>query len=299
MKDNNKALLFTAIAVTSWSTVASAFKIGLRHYSYFELILVSALTATAIFAVVLTFQRKWRLLQNLTRKELISYIIIGLLNPAAYYLILFKSYDLLPAQIAQPINYFWPILLAVLLALITKERIPAFKFIGMAISFGGVILISVGTESIAGVQLSKTGILLAFFSAFLWATFWIVNRKNKNVDSILGLFLSFLFGSVCLLILALFIPTDLGSLQGFLSSVYVGLFEMAIPFIFFGLALQKTKNPALTNQLCYLSPFISLFIIRSVLGETIYATTFVGLFLIVFGILLNDFLSKRKLSEST
>lgn len=296
MKENSKALLFTAIAVASWSTVASAFKIGLKHYNYFELILVSAITAVLIFAVVLTFQRKWHLLKKLTKKEIGSHALTGLLNPAFYYLILFKSYDLLPAQIAQPINYFWPILLAILLAIIEKKRIPAFKFIGMMISFFGVVMISVGPESVTGVQLSKLGVFLAFFSAFLWATFWIVNRKNKNVDSVLGLFLSFVFGSLYLLVGSLFVPVQLGSLQGLLSSVYVGMFEMAVPFIFFGLALQKTNNPALTNQLCYLSPFISLFIIHAVLGETIFFTTYMGLFLIVFGILLNEFLGKRKFS---
>jgi drug/metabolite transporter (DMT)-like permease len=69
---------------------------------------------------------------------------------------------------------------------------------------------------------------------------------------------------------------------------------MAVPFIFFGLALRKTNNPALVNQLCYLSPFISLFIINQVLKETIFPTTYIGLFLIVAGILLNEMLSKRK-----
>ena len=115
------------------------------------------------------------------------------------------------------------------------------------------------------------------------------------MDGVLGLFLSFMFGSVYLLIGAFFVPVSLGSWQGLLSSVYVGMFEMAVPFIFFGLALQKTSNPALTNQLCYLSPFVSLFIIHAVLGETIFFTTYIGLFLIVFGILLNEFLSKRKI----
>jgi drug/metabolite transporter (DMT)-like permease len=140
MKENSKALLYTAIAIASWSTVASAFKIGLRHYGAFELILVSAITATLLFAGVLTFQRKWHLLKGLNRRELGSYAFTGLLNPALYYLILFRSYDLLPAQVAQPINYFWPILLALLLAVIEKRPVPLFKFAGMIISFGGVVL---------------------------------------------------------------------------------------------------------------------------------------------------------------
>ncbi len=293
MKPNNQAVAFTLVAVASWSTVASAFKIALREMSYFELILMSSLTALLIFALVLTFQRKWHLLKKLDKKVWIRFAFVGALNPATYYLVLFKSYSLLPAQIAQPINYFWPILLVVLLALLLKERIPTYKYLGMIVSFAGVALISLGTESIAGVKLSETGIMLAFFSAFLWAIFWIVNRKTKDVDGTLSLFLSFLFGVLYLGVASIFVPVGLHSPLAVLSGVYVGTFEMAIPFIFFGMALRRGTNPALVNQLCYLSPFISLFIIHAVLGETIYFTTYIGLLLIVAGILLNEILSKK------
>ena len=293
MKPTSKSYFHIAIAVGSWSTVASAFKIGLRHYSYYELLLVAAITAMLVFAIVISFQKKWHLLKTIKRKELILFALTGLMNPAGYYLILFKAYELLPAQIAQSINYSWAIVLTVLLALFMRQRIPALKYLGMAISLGGVALISLGSESFAGVQLSITGLLLAFFSAFVWASFWILNKKNEHIDNILALFVSFLFGSLFLLVGLLFVDVQLQSMKGLLSAVYVGLFEMAIPFIFFGLALKKTDNPALINQLCYLSPFISLFIIRSVLGEQIYFTTFIGLLLIVGGILFNEYGVKK------
>ena len=293
MKPTSKSYFHIAIAVASWSTVASAFKIGLRHYSYYELLLVAAITAMLVFAIVISFQKKWHLLKTIKRKELILFALTGLMNPAGYYLILFKAYELLPAQIAQSINYSWAIVLTVLLALFMRQRIPALKYLGMAISLGGVALISLGSESFAGVQLSITGLLLAFFSAFVWASFWILNKKNEHIDNILALFVSFLFGSLFLLVGLLFVDVQLQSMKGLLSAVYVGLFEMAIPFIFFGLALKKTDNPALINQLCYLSPFISLFIIRSVLGEQIYFTTFIGLLLIVGGILFNEYGVKK------
>lgn len=282
-----------AIAVASWSTVASAFKIGLRHYSYYELLLVAALTAMLVFALVVTFQKKWHLLKVITRNEWMLFALTGLMSPTGYYLILFKAYELLPAQIAQSINYSWAIVLTLLLALFIRQRIPAIKYLGMAISLGGVTLISLGSESFAGMQLSVTGLLLAFFSAFVWASFWILNKKSAHIDNVMALFVSFFFGSLFLLIGLLFVDVQLQSLKGFLSAVYVGLFEMAIPFMFFGLALKRTDNPALINQLCYLSPFISLFIIRSVLGEQIYFTTFVGLLLIVGGILFNEYGVKK------
>lgn len=294
MNNKNKSGLFVAIAIASWSTVASAFKIGLRHYTYFELILVSAIMAMLVFATVVTIQGKWKHLNYLGTKQWVGFALSGLLNPALYYIILFKSYDLLPAQIAQSINYFWPTLLTIMLAIFMRQSIPKFKYIGMLISFGGVVLISLGTGGIAGVSLSGTGIALAFLSAFLWAMFWILNQRNKNTDSMVALFLNFMFGAVYLLIATLFVPTNLLSVSGLLSGVYVGMFEMAIPFIFFGMALKESKNPSLINQLCYLSPFISLFIIHFVVGETIYPTTYIGLGLIVSGIVHNEMIAKRK-----
>ena len=289
MKDSSKSLLYVTIAVASWSTVASAFKIALRHYSYYELLLVASITATLLFAIVISIQRKWHLLKKITSKDWGLFVITGLLSPAGYYLILFKAYELLPAQIAQSINYSWAIVLTLLLALFMRQRIPALKYIGMGISFGGVALISLASQTIVGVNLSVTGLLLALLSAFVWASFWILNKKNNHIDNVLALFASFCFGTLFLILGSIFVDVQLNSVNGMLSAIYVGLFEMAIPFIFFGLALKKTDNPALINQLCYLSPFISLFIIRSVLGEQIYLTTFIGLILIVGGILFNEY----------
>ncbi|MDD2474418.1 MAG: DMT family transporter [Dysgonamonadaceae bacterium] len=294
MKDTSKSFIYVLIAVVSWSTVATAFKIGLRHYSHYELLLVSAISALLIFGLLISFQKKWGLIRSITHKEWGLFAITGLLSPAGYYLILFKAYELLPAQIAQSINYSWAIVLTLLLAVFMKQRIPALKFLGMAISLGGVALISLGSESLSGVQLSITGLFLAFISAFVWASFWILNKKSEHIDNVLSLFVSFFFGSIYLIMGSLFVDVQLQSLKGALSSLYVGLFEMAIPFIFFGLALKKTDNPALINQLCYLSPFISLFIIQSVLGESIYLTTIIGLLLIIGGILFNEYVLGKK-----
>lgn len=58
-------------------------------------------------------------------------------------------------------------------------------------------------------------------------------------------------------------------------------------YVCFGAAMRTTSNPALINQLCYLSPFLSLFFISTILGEPILVTTYVGLLLIVGGLVYN------------
>jgi len=292
MNESRKAIIFGSIAVLSWSTVATMFKIALRSFSYFEMLLVASLTALFIFSIVLTVQRKWALIREFTATDWRWFALVGLLNPVAYYLIVLKSYELLPAQIAQPINYSWTVFLLIVLAIYTSKPIPKLKFAGMLISMLGVVMISFGPGSINGINFSVLGLFLAFFSAFIWAIYWVVKTLNTKTDHILSLFMIFLFGSSYLLAGTIVVEVDLHSQEGLIAGILAGTFEMAVPFIFFGAAIQKSNNPALINQMCYLSPFLSLFFIHLFLGEQIYATTFIGLTLIISGILFNEYLIK-------
>lgn len=294
MKDNTRSVFYACIAVLSWSTVATAFKIALMHLTHFEMLLVASCTSLVIFTLLLTVRKKWKEVAELSGKQWGYFAMLGLLNPVAYYLVLFKAYDLLPAQVAQPVNYIWPIMLLVLLALFAHQPIPAKKYIGMFISLSGVALISIGTGQSEGMNLSVFGLLLAFLSSLLWAMYWMINNKFKDkTDGSVALFMSFLFGTGYLLIGAAVVGVNLHTLPGILSGMYVGGFEMGIPFIFFSLAMRKTTNPALINQLCYLSPFLSLFFIALILGEQIVLATYIGLALIVTGIMFNEYLVRK------
>ncbi|MEL7586201.1 MAG: DMT family transporter, partial [Prolixibacteraceae bacterium] len=263
-----------------------------KSLSYFEMLLVASLSALFIFGAVLTVQRKWRQVRHFSLKEWRWFALVGLLNPAIYYLILFRSYELLPAQVAQPINYSWPVLLLIVLAVFASRPIPPLKYLGMAMSLLGVVFISFGPGGLKGISFSVPGLLLAFLSAFLWAGYWTLKTMNTKTDHVLALFMIFLFGSAYLLLGTLFTEVDLQSSEGLLAGICVGAFEMAIPFIFFGAAIRDTNNPALINQMCYLAPFLSLFLIHRFLGEQIYISTYLGLFLIVFGIMFNEYLIK-------
>ena len=299
MKENTKALMLAGFAVLSWSTVATAFKIALTHLTYFEMLLVASCTSLVIFALVMTIQRKWGLVGKLTSRQWGLFAGLGLLNPVAYYLVLFRAYNLLPAQVAQPINYAWPIVLLILLALFAHQPIPSRKYIGMFVSLGGVTLISMGSGQMGDGGIPVGGLLLAALSALLWASYWMLNNKYKDsFDSILTCFMSFLFGTLYLVAGACVTGVNISTLPGILSGMYVGGFEMGIPFICFGLAMRKTTNPALINQLCYLSPFLSLFLIAVVLGEQIATTTYIGLILIVLGIVFNQYFVKEKRTKT-
>ena len=77
-----------------------------------------------------------------TGRELLTSALLGLLNPFIYYIILLKAYKLLPAQVAQPLNMIWPIILVFLSVPILGQKIPGKSFIALFISFIGVYIIS-------------------------------------------------------------------------------------------------------------------------------------------------------------
>lgn len=293
MNENTKSILLASTAVLSWATVATAFKIALEHLTVFNMLLLSTWTAVLIYAIMMTVEKKWQELCAMPLKLTVQTALLGLLNPVIYYLVLFRAYDMLPAQMAQPLNYAWPIVLLVLLAVFNHEKISGKKYIGMLISVSGVVCISLGGGGVKG-GVSVAGIAMALFSAVLWATYWLLNNRLKDkVDTTMSLFLGFFAGAVVLAVGGLFVGIEINSVEGFLSGIYIGCFEMGIPFLTFGMALRITKNPALINQMCYLSPFLSLFLIAVVLGETIVPTTYVGLALIVAGLIFNSNFAKK------
>ena len=302
MNRSRKSIVFASMAVLSWSTVATAFKVALSYLSVFGTLCIACATALVIFTILMTIEKSWGELRKLPAKVWITTAVMGLINPVAYYLILFESYDHLPAQVAQPINYFWPIALLILLAIFNKQPIPKKKYIGMIVSLAGLTAISLGGKGITG-SISAYGLVLALSSAILWAVYWMLNdRIKKQVPESISLFLGFLSGMIFMCVCACFVTVDIPSSTALLAGMYVGAFEIGIPFICFGIAIRTTDNPALINQMCYLAPFMSLFFISVVLHEPIMPTTFIGLVLIIAGIVYNQYFAtrtNRKLSGSS
>lgn len=291
----SRAVGAAAVAVLSWSTVAAAFKTALNYFSVFEMVTVASTAAAIIFAIAVTLRRRWQSLATLSRRDLAMLAVLGLFNPAAYYLILFAAYDLLPAQVAQPINYCWPIFLTILLAVVLKRPVRPRLYAGMAVSLAGVACISLGGGGLPEGTLSVSGILLAFASAALWAVYWILNERLRDgIDESVKLMVSFAFASLVLIAAIPFVPSaTFAPPQGWWASIYIGAFEMGVPFLFFSIALRLASNVAIVNQMCYISPFLSLFFISLVVGETIVPLTFVGLALIVGGVAFNRYISDK------
>jgi drug/metabolite transporter (DMT)-like permease len=285
MTKQTRAYLCGMGAVLLWSTVATVFKLSLRHLDHVQLLLYANAFAVLFLAVVLGSQRKFGAALACTPREYGGSVLLGVLTPFLYYLILFKAYDLLPAQIAQPLNYTWGIALPLLSIPLLKQRIAAREIVAGLICYTGVVVIATRGNVVDLSVAEPLGVALALGSTIIWALYWIGSTKDER-DPVVGLFLAFLF-ALPFSLLACLVLSDVrvGSVAGLAGAAYVGVVEMGTAFILWLMALRLSANTAKVGNLIFVSPFLSLVFIHLFVGEGILASTILGLILIVAGLL--------------
>lgn len=298
MRNQRRAIVMASFVVFFWATVATAFKLALGGMGAVTLLIISSTTALFVFAINLGINGKLlKTLRSLIDREtLIRSVWQGALNPFIYYLILFKGYSLLPAQIAQPMNFSWQVVMIVLMAIFMKQKIGFKQALGVAVSFGGVVILSLNNGADSSGTLSLAGIVLILTSTVIWALYWMLKIDNSK-DPAEELFRNFLTGVIYLLIVYLIFPEPITFGIPFFAAVYVGLFEMGITFILWNKALNIASDRVIITQMIYLAPMLSFIIINRVLGEEIQLLTIAGLALIVSGIFISNITGKKELAN--
>ena len=296
MRTQTKAYAYGLTTVLLWSTVASAFKLSLRHVDHFQLLLYASAVSILVLSVILVVQGRWRLVLSYSGRQYGQSLVLGLLNPFLYYLVLFKAYDLLPAQEAQPLNYTWALTLAFLSVPLLGQRLALRDVLAGLVSYSGVVVISIRGD-VSGLCFSDPlGVALALGSTVIWALYWIYNTKDER-DPVAGLWLNFVFGFPFVLAACwLFSDLRVASLPGLFGAAYVGMFEMGITFVCWLMALRLAANTAQVGTLIFISPFLSLVFISLLVGETIRVATLAGLGLIVAGLVVQHATRRRRLT---
>ena len=278
--DERKALLFGIGAVLMWSTVATGFKLGLTVLAPAQLLLIGACVSAAVFAPA-AIRSGWPGRHFKLREG----AVFALLNPVLYYLVLFQAYDRLPAQIAQPLNYTWAIVLALLAVPVLGQRLTPRMGLGICIGYLGVVVLLSQGRFDALPELDWLGVALALGSTFIWAGYWLFNARSSTEPAAL-MATSFLLAIPVLLLVCLLGPgLPRLSSDALLYGAWVGLVEMGVTFLLWQQALRRTRHAGRIGQLIFLSPFLSLLLIGSVLGETVHLTSWLGLGIIVAGLL--------------
>ncbi|MCA9539493.1 MAG: DMT family transporter [Myxococcales bacterium] len=290
MSDPRKAYLYAGGTVLMWSSVATAFKITLRAFEPAQLAFAASVVSTGVLAVTVGLRGQLGQVWPTLRARPLLYVGLGLLNPCLYYLTLLEGYARLPAQQAQPLNFTWAITLALLSVPLLGQRLHGRDLIACLLGYGGVLVIATRGDVFSLQFEDGIGVGCVLASTIIWSLYWIGNARNPG-DPVLGLLLCFLCGvPFTALGVALFSDFAMADWHGLLGAAYIGFFEMGLAFVLWLLALRHAENTARVTSLAFLSPFLSLFFIANIVGEPIHPATFIGLGLIVAGLLAQRFL---------
>ena len=293
LSHQNKAYIFAGIVIFFWSTVATAFKLVLVYLEPIQLVLYSTFFSVIVLFLITMMQDKLKLIKNFSKPDLMLCAFLGFLNPCLYYILLFKGYDILPAQEAMVINFSWPIMIIILSIPILKQKIDIKTFLAIIICYLGVVVIASKGDVLSMHFESPLGVGYILITTVVWSLFWLLNTKNTN-DSVVSLFLIFLFSLPYIFLIAV-LNDDLviPSVRGLIGSAYIGLFEMGVSVVLWQLALKTYTAVARLASLVFVTPFLSLLVLYFVLKEAILPSTIIGVILICLGLILQKYFSKK------
>jgi len=285
MSRDGQAMLYGLGAVALWSTVATAFKVALGYMSPLELMWLASLVSWALIGALVMRQG---LAGQALRHGWRTAAWAGLMNPVAYYLLLFGAYDRLPGQEAMALNYTWALAMAFLAVPLLGQRLTRIDVLAGLIAYGGVWVIATRGAVFDVAFADPLGVAMALASTLVWALYWLLNARDHR-PPLVAQWQNFSVGVPVLTALLLAGPgLQWHGWPGLGAGVYVGLFEMGIAFVLWQLAVHRVSRTAKVSNLIFLSPPVSLLLLFLVVGEPILASTLVGLVLILGGLALQQ-----------
>ena len=219
---------------------------------------------------------------KIQRKETFPLIIMGLLV-ALSSLTLFLSYNYMAAGIASTLLFVYPIMVALIMAMVFKEKLALQTIVCMLLALGGIGLLY---KSEDGSTLSLIGTLLVFASSLSYAIYIVgINQTSlKNVATLKVTFYVLLFG------LSLFVARLLYS--GVLNTpdqwyLWANLLALAV----FPTAISSSALPVHpiyrstpTAILGALEPVTAIFFGIAVFGESLTVRESFGLVMIIVAV---------------
>lgn len=220
---------------------------------------------------------------KLKRKEVFPLIIMGLLM-ALSSLTLFQSYNYMAAGIASTLLFVYPIMVALIMAFLFKEKLTLQTILCIILALGGIALLYKGED---GSTLSLLGVLLVIVSALSYAIY-IVAANRPLLREIATLKLTFyvlVFGFSLFLV-----RVDFGASLHVVDTWYLwgnllalAVFPTAISFLCTTQAIQYIGSTP-TAILGALEPLTAVFFGVTVFGESLTVRVGCGIMMIVFAV---------------
>jgi len=235
-------------------------------------------------------------LPKLSYKQLWVTLLLGLTGVAIYNVFFFGALERMPAGKTALLVALSPIMTAVTVALILKEKLGPYRWGGIALALIGTLTIVTKGDILGAsqglLQSFGWGELLMLGAIVSWVSYTVISRfALRGLSPIAATTYASLWGA---LVLGLAAFTEIDALRpemlnwsNFFTIFYLGSFGSAIAFIWYNEGV-KMIGPARTVVFTNLVPVFGLLLSYLILDEPIYLSMVIGGTIVIAGVTLTN-----------
>ena len=251
--------------------------------------------AVIVLGIMMKFQKQSFAIK---RVDVLPLCIMGLLF-AFSSLFLFMSYNYMDAGIASTILFVYPVLVAIIMAVVFKEKVSPITMFSIALAFVGISMLC---KSPGGQTLSLVGITFVFLSSLSYAIYIVgVNRSSLKDMPIAKLTFYVLLFGLSVYVVRLQFCTELQVIPTpmlWINAVSLAVFPTVISLVTMTKAIHYIGSTP-TAILGALDPVTALFFGVLVFGEQLTPRIILGILMVITAVTLiiggKSLLKKRKI----
>lgn len=277
-------LLLTAVF---WGGTFIAGRITAASVSPFSAAFLRFVSASIVLLLI-TRKIEGRL-PRVSRRRIPQLVLLGLTGVFLYNFFFFSGLKLIPAGRAALIIALNPIAIALLSAMVFRERLGPWKWIGILISVVGALIVITDGHllDLISNRLDR-GQVYIFGCVISWAIFSITGKSvTTELSPLVAISYASVIGTLGLMVPAIHegLITDLVRYrpEDWLSIIYLGFFGTAVGFVWYYEGI-KSLGPAAAAQYINFVPASALFLAFVILDEPITPSLVVGLVFVIVGI---------------
>ncbi len=238
--------------------------------------------AALILGVMMLVQRKSF---ALTRRELGILAVLGVLMGSSSSSLYF-SFNLMDVGIASTLLFVYPVMVAVIMAVLFHEKVTVATVVSILLSLGGIALLNHTGD---GSSLSTWGVTLVMISSLTYAVYIVVvNKSSLRLSSIKLTFYVLLFGVLTILGFTFAMGETvqmLPSARSWLYAFQLAVLPTVLSLVLMVIAVHDIGSTP-TAIMGALEPMTAVAIGVLVFGESFTARLAVGIVLILTAVML-------------